>query len=71
MSDWLHNLPVLWMSLVVFGFTYLVTTGIYVAVTVFRGRASTLVQGNLPWLAATLGYHLRPFCCVHREPGLD
>lgn len=23
MSDWLHNLPVTWMALVVFGFTYL------------------------------------------------
>ncbi len=22
MSDWLHNLPVVWMALVVFGFTY-------------------------------------------------
>jgi len=34
MSDWLHNLPLLWMGLVVFGFTYLVTAGIYVAVAV-------------------------------------
>ena len=24
MSDWLHNLPVLWMALVVFGVTYLI-----------------------------------------------
>ena len=23
MSDWLHNLPVIWMALVVFGITYL------------------------------------------------
>jgi len=39
MSDWLHNLPVLWMSLLVFGFTYLVTAAIYVAVSVFAARA--------------------------------
>ena len=25
MSDWLHGLPVLWMAILVFGFTYLVT----------------------------------------------
>ena len=71
MSDWLHNLPVLWMSLVVFGFTYLVTAAIYVAVSVFAVGERALVQGNLPWLAADLGYPLRPFRCVHREPGLD
>jgi hypothetical protein len=33
-AGWLHNLPVLWMGLVVFGFTYLVTAGIYGAVMV-------------------------------------
>src|SRR5262249_17402594 len=33
-----------------------------------RGRASALVQGHLPRFAAALGYHLRPFRCVHREP---
>src|SRR5262249_15528200 len=34
MSDWLHNLPVLWMGLVVFGFTYLVAAAIYALVNV-------------------------------------
>lgn len=29
MNDWLHNLPITWMALVVFGFTYLLTAGIY------------------------------------------
>jgi hypothetical protein len=29
MSDWLHNLPILWMTFVVFGFTYLLAAGIY------------------------------------------
>ena len=32
MNDWLHNLPLLWMTLVVFGFTYLVTAVIYAVV---------------------------------------
>lgn len=32
MSDWLHNLPVLWMALVIFAVTYLATAGIYLIV---------------------------------------
>ena len=72
MSDWLHNLPVLWMSLLVFGFTYLVNgSNLCGGIGLCRGRASALVQGNFPGLAAALGDHLRPFRCVHREPGLD
>jgi hypothetical protein len=29
MSDWFHNLPVPWMALVIFGFTYLLAAAIY------------------------------------------
>ena len=51
MSDWLHNLPVLWMGLVAFGFTYLVTAGIYLAVTVFavgeRARSFKAISPGL------------------------
>ena len=32
MSDWLHSLPVVWMALIVFGFTYLVSAALYAAV---------------------------------------
>jgi hypothetical protein len=39
MSDWLHNLPVPWMALAIFGFTYLL------AVTVFAAVA-TLATGE-------------------------
>ena len=35
MNDWLHNLPTLWMTLLVFGFTYLVTVAIYAVVALF------------------------------------
>ena len=72
MSDWLHNLPVLWMSLLVFGFTYLVTAAIYVAVSVFAvGERARSFKAISPGFAAALGYHLRTFRCVHRKPGLD
>ena len=32
MNDWLHNLPVIWMALVVFGAVYLITAVIYAVV---------------------------------------
>src|SRR6202042_407137 len=32
MNNWLHNLPVVWMALVIFGVTYLVAAAIYAAV---------------------------------------
>src|SRR5260370_10283387 len=41
MSDWLHNLPVPWMALVVFGFTYLLAAAIHAGVAV-------LAAGNRP-----------------------
>ena len=31
MNDWLHNLPLPWMALVVFGAIYLITAVIYAA----------------------------------------
>jgi hypothetical protein len=33
MNEWLHNLPILWMALVVFGFTYSVAAAIYLIVS--------------------------------------
>ena len=52
MSDWLHNLPVVSMALLVFGVTYLVAALIYALVSVLavgeRGAHSRLS---------------RPVCC--------
>ena len=53
MSDWLHNLPIYWMALVVFGFTYLLAAGIYGLVTALakgeRARAFKAISpGMLP-----------------------
>src|SRR5262245_57785848 len=51
MSDWLHGLPVLWMAILVFGLTYLVTAGIYAAIAVFavgeRARSFKAVAPGL------------------------
>jgi hypothetical protein len=32
MNDWLHNLPVPWMAMLCFGFTYLIAAAVYVTV---------------------------------------
>jgi hypothetical protein len=53
MTDWLYNLPIFWMALLVFGVTYLVGGGIYGLVTALakgeRARAfKAISSGMLP-----------------------
>ena len=56
MSDWLHDLPVLWMALIVFGLTYLVTAGIFAAVTFFAvGERARSFKAISPGLLPPLG----------------
>jgi hypothetical protein len=60
MSDWLHNLPVPWMALVVCAFTYGLAMAIYAVVAVFaageRGRSFKAVSpGMLPPLGIIFG----------------
>jgi hypothetical protein len=51
MSDWLHNLPILWMALVVFGFTYLVAAAIYAIVMILavaeRARSFKAISAGM------------------------
>ena len=51
MNDWLHNLPILWMALLVFGLTALVTAAIYAVVTALsvgdRARSFKAVSAGL------------------------
>lgn len=60
MSDWLHSLPVTWMALVVFGFTYLSAMVIYLVVMKLavgeRARSFKAVSpGILPPLGIIFG----------------
>jgi len=56
MSEWLHSLPVLWMSVLVFGFAYLVTAGIYAVITVFAvGERARSFKAISPGLLPPLG----------------
>src|SRR6266851_6175388 len=56
MSDWLHNLPVVWIALVVFGATYLVTAVIYAVVMVLaRGERARSFKAVSPGMLPPLG----------------
>ena len=60
MSDWFHNLPVVWMAPIVFGFTYLLSAAIYAIVTGLavgeRARSFKVVSpGMLPPLGIIFG----------------
>ena len=53
MNDWFHELPVLWMALLVFGITYLLALGIHAGVAALArsGRAKSFKSvspGMLP-----------------------
>jgi len=60
MNDWVLNLPLAWMALVIFGGTYIVADGIYFVVTLLavndRARAfKALSPGMLPPLGIIFG----------------
>jgi Protein of unknown function (DUF4239) len=56
MNDWLHNLPTLWMALLVFGFTYLITAAIYAVVALFaEGERARSFKAVSPGLLSPLG----------------
>jgi hypothetical protein len=59
-SDWFHSLPIVWMALLVFGFTYLLSAVIYLVVVFLavgdRARAfKTVSPGMLPPLGIIFG----------------
>ena len=56
MNDWLHNLPIVWMTLLIFGLTALVTATIYVVVTVLSvGERARSFKNVSPGLLPPLG----------------
>jgi hypothetical protein len=60
MNDWLHNLTVAWLALVVFGLTYLVAAAIYSVVMVLAageraGSFKAISPGMLPPLGIVFG----------------
>ena len=56
MSDWIHGLPVLWMAVVIFAATYLVTAGISWAVLALAtGERLRAFKGISPGMLPPLG----------------
>jgi Protein of unknown function (DUF4239) len=60
MSDWIHELPVPWMALAIFGFTYLLAFAIYATVTALAVGArqksfKSISIGMLPSLGIIFG----------------
>ncbi|MES5484121.1 DUF4239 domain-containing protein [Bradyrhizobium sp. INPA03-11B] len=60
MSDWLHNLSVPWMALVVFGFTYFLAMLVFMAVAALSTKAraasfKSISAGLLPVLGVIFG----------------
>jgi hypothetical protein len=51
MNEWLHNLPIPWMAVVIFGFTYLVAAAIYLVVSLLavdeRARSFKAVSSGM------------------------
>jgi hypothetical protein len=56
MSDWLHNLPVLWMALVVFGVTYLIAAEINAGVNALAvGESARAFKAVSPGILSPMG----------------
>src|SRR5215472_17810704 len=56
MNDWLHNLPIVWMALLVFGLTALATAAILVVVMVLSvGERARSFKAVSPGLLPPLG----------------
>jgi hypothetical protein len=56
MNDWLHELPILWMAVVVFGVTYIVTAAIYAVVMGFAaGELGRTFKGSSAGMLPPMG----------------
>src|SRR5215472_3948504 len=56
MNDWVHDLPVVWMAMLFFGATYIVTAIIYVAVVALAtGERARAFKSASPGMLPPLG----------------
>ena len=56
MGDWMHDLPIGWMALVVFALTYLVAGGILaITFSLARGERARVFTGVSPAMLSPLG----------------
>src|SRR5215813_10712059 len=56
MNDWLHNLPIIWMAVVVFAMVFLSTGAIFAIIMLLgRGKWAQVFRGASPGLLSPLG----------------
>ena len=71
MSDWFHDLPLVWMAVVVFGFTYLLAGAIHVIVHALADGERARARLSPCHHAAALGNRLRAVCGIHGSSSLE
>ena len=72
MSDWFHSLPVAWMALLVFGFTYFVVAAIYALIRLLAvGERARAFKSVSPGYVTAPWYRFWAVCRVYRRAGLE
>jgi Na+/H+-dicarboxylate symporter len=72
MIDWLYHLPVIWMAVVVFAATFLVSGAIYAGVMkLATGERARVFKTMSPVMLTAFSRRLRADRCISRDPGLD
>ena len=72
MNDWLHNLPIVWMGLLVFGLTgFSHGSDLRCRQRAVGRRAGSFVQSCVPGFATAAWYPFRSFRCVHRLASVE
>ena len=71
MEEWLFGLPVVWLAVVIFTATGLVTYGIHAAIgRLARGEWARVFKGVSPGMLPPLGVVFGLFCRIRRLPSL-
>ena len=72
MNDWFHELPVLWMALLVFGITYLLAVGIHAGVAALgRSGSAKSFKSVSPGMLPPLGIIFGLFVAFIAAAGLE
>jgi hypothetical protein len=71
-SDWLLNLPVLWMGALILGVIYLFAAGLYLLITALAvGERARAFKGISPGILPPPRHHLCPACWIPGRAGLE
>lgn len=71
MLEWIYQLPVAWMALIILAITWLGTWAIHASVMALAKDQRARIQGDHPWTAAAVGHRLWAAGRVSVGPGLE